>query len=1064
MDRSRIKSILPKPSPSQVQAKAGNGRGLSTSSTPNSASARSSPAPSGPNLNSGGSGNGTSSRKRSLAAGVKRKSSADLRKPKIKKELHSYSSHDPAETNNQMGHSRGIYDDNVEDYDDDDEQDHYNDNSNGNEDNHNTGSGKSARAGSGSGPTTKNTGHRPVTSCTFCRQHKIKCNASENFPNPCSRCDRMALKCEIDPQFRPKKGSQIQSLKSDVDELKAKIEMLTKNETLLTQALTQQNLNFNSSVLSNTNFPSNFSSRNFAGSVNNDLTSDVGVLSPSRLSNSHIAHDSSVVPVEYSPNSSELNHNPDFAQINLASPQTALTPSLASNNGPVHTNTGSGPLNIKENSDNSPQSTHNSPVIDNFVLGDICLPLQKANELHDKFAKDYLPFLPIFNPSNATDLYYKSQLLFWSVILTASLSEPEPSLYMNLSSLIKQLAIETCWIRTPRSTHVIQALIILSVWPLPNEKVLDDCSYRFVGLAKNLSLQLGLHRGGDFIKEFSRTQVSLGPDSEKWRTRSWLAVFFCEQFWSSTLGLPPSITTTDYLLEHARIDQELPKNFRCLISLSIFQCKLVNVMGISVTTPDGLLEPSNRAGSLNMLDRELDRLKFKLQIEDDSIEIYFLYIKLMLCGFAFLPGTPIEDQVKYVSQAYLSSTRIITLISQMINSKEYLLIELPIYIRQALTYSVLILFKLHLSKYLLDRFVDSARQSIVTVHRLLRNTLSSWKDLQNDISRTAKVLENLNIVLYSYPEIFINEEDTSIISRMRSHLTASLFYDLVWCVHEARRRTLHDKQLLDSEREKIKRDREVLLKGSNKRVTPLPFYNQITKDDFKTIITTTPNGTTVTTLVPTDQAMSQAKQTANKSNSVGKSRATLKRNKSTGKQKHENNNDEHGINDSNHTNDNKDKFESNYYNNSLQINGIPLSMLEATGSINDKKLMMSPPRHGDNYSNQNLNLQTPNANQNTSMNIMNNNNNNSTNNTAPGAESNAAMSPNVDPSNPMNNEIFNQNLLLDNPGVGQNFNSNSPVMNNQLDNFFQQQSNGWINSDNFQDDDFLGWFDTNMMN
>ena len=53
----------------------------------------------------------------------------------------------------------------------------------------------------------------------------------------------MGLKCEIDPEFRPRKGSQIQSLKLDVDELKAKIEMLTKNESLLTQALNQHNLN-----------------------------------------------------------------------------------------------------------------------------------------------------------------------------------------------------------------------------------------------------------------------------------------------------------------------------------------------------------------------------------------------------------------------------------------------------------------------------------------------------------------------------------------------------------------------------------------------------------------------------------------------------------------------------------------------------------------------------------------------------------------------------------------------------------------------------------------------------
>ena len=69
------------------------------------------------------------------------------------------------------------------------------------------------------------TGHRPVTSCTFCRQHKIKCNASERFPGACLRCEKMNLKCEIDPQFRPKKGLQIQTLKLDVNDLKAKMEV-----------------------------------------------------------------------------------------------------------------------------------------------------------------------------------------------------------------------------------------------------------------------------------------------------------------------------------------------------------------------------------------------------------------------------------------------------------------------------------------------------------------------------------------------------------------------------------------------------------------------------------------------------------------------------------------------------------------------------------------------------------------------------------------------------------------------------------------------------------------------
>lgn len=838
---------------------------------------------------------------------------------------------------------------------------------------------------------------RPVTSCTFCRQHKIKCNALQNFPSPCTRCSKLGLKCEIDPQFKPKKGLQIQMLIGDVEELKAKIEMLSRNEHLLTQALNQHNLNFMGNNMVHANTHPGFVNRTPYTSQNTPTSA--------------IEHIAGHFP---SPTVSALGHtyNHHGVMVNDATvPAQAVTNLTrvlnvnSTDNSPATNNS-----DHRFDNEMTPQDEKEAlPTYSEFVLGDVRLPIEKADELHDRFMTKFVTFLPILTSQSATQLYTKSQLLFWTVMLTASLSEPEPTLYMSLASLIKQLAIETCWIRTPRSTHVIQALIILSIWPLPNEKVLDDTSYRFVGLAKNLSLQLGLHRSGEFIQEFTRTQANLGPDSDLWRTRSWLAVFICDQFWSSALGLPPSINTTDYLLENARIDNSLPSNFRCLISLSIFQCKLVNVMGISVTRPDGLLEPLNRAASLNILDRELERLKFKLNImEGSSIEIYYLYLRLMICCFAFLPGTPIEDQVKYVSSAYQSSTRIITIASQLLSMNSISLIELPIYVRQAITYSAFLLFKLHLSRYLIDKYVDSARQSIVTVHRLYRNTLSSWKDLQNDISRTAKVLENLNIVLYTYPEIFATSGTSnsggSIISRMRSHLTASLFYDLVWCIHEARRRKSLGKGE-DGEETKVKQEGGDK-NNYNKRTQPLPFYNQITKDDFKTIMTTTPNGTTITTLVPTDRALNEAKIASG-----------------DGSKK------------------------------PLEINGIPLSMLEATGSTKDADAsnyasVMSPSQ---------LNVSEVAANEQTTY-------------SQPIAQPSGpfqemqplASVPHEQQQPPLVMYDVQGSPVDEGGAYPYNASFPAPGMADQLDNFFQQQSHGWLNNNN-QEDDFLGWIDVTMI-
>lgn len=773
----------------------------------------------------------------------------------------------------------------------DDDQNVHNDSSN-NTNNTNTTTGRSKST------SNSNAGHRPVTSCTHCRQHKIKCNASEKFPDPCSRCQRMNLKCEIDPQFRPKKGSQIQSLRNDVDELRSKIAFLTKNENLIAQVLQKTNIEGAEILAKNhgDNTDGNGENKNSI-SNNSGRGKENKMITPPLVAKTHLKKDPVLLSLDGKSNSIPLINDSavNKEQLNVAlkaavrsvseSPAT-FTPSEnindASFNGKsvtTHVNTHAIPQN------NISPNTH----ISEFVLGDVKISIEKAKTLHKNFVDNFLPYLPILISNDPIELYQQSQLLFWTVMLTSCLSDPVPSLYMSFASLIKQLAIETCWIRTPRSTHIVQSLLILSTWPLPNQKVLDDCSYRFIGLAKSLSLQLGLHRG-KFMSEFSRTQVAL-PDAEKWRSRTWLAVFFCEQFWSSNLGLPPSLQT-DFILESARIDQSLPKNFRCLISLAIFQAKLVNIMGLNVSSPDGLMEPANRAAPLHIMERELERLAFKLQIDDLVVECYYLYVKLMVCLFSFLPETTSEDQAKYVTIAYNSATRIITIMSKLLEKRQ--LTEYPIYLRHSVTTAAFILFRLHLTPYLLPKYIDSARQSIVTVHRLFRNMLGAWKDVENDISRTATVLEKLNFVIITHPELYVDTQ--GIIVRMRSHLTGSLFYDLVWNIHEARRRSIEGSKDLNLSKRKCKS------KSVNKPL-PLPFYNQITKDDFTAITTTTPNGTTITKLVPTDQAIINAKESAFK---AGLSKPT-------------------------------------------EINGIPLAMLEATGSISSKPSKVSLNRN-DNIS------------------------------------------------------------------------------------------------------------------
>ncbi|CAI1803865.1 hypothetical protein SEUBUCD646_0B00570 [Saccharomyces eubayanus] len=867
--------------------------------------------------------------------------------------------------------------------------------------------------------------HRPVTSCTHCRQHKIKCDASQNFPHPCSRCEKIGLHCEINPQFRPKKGSQLQLLRQDVDEVKAKLDTLLANDGVFVHFL--QHIPMGNSILNKLNLrpaptpgtiipnpdssPSSGSptssttqrdskvsvqtylskepqllqanhsnSKNkfktsnepasrttlrassLAAGVKNKVETDANKLPP-LLNDSALPNNSKeglppALQMAYYRNNSATNTPNGPFSPNHASSSPHNTPATATsimNKGPstiiAHADTNKIPNKAKTpvvaTTTTMPLLPSPHASVDEFVLGDIRISIDKANRLHHVFVTRYLPYFPIMYSNNATELYSQSQLLFWTVMLTASLSDPEPTMYSKLSSLIKQLAIETCWIRTPRSTHISQALLILCIWPLPNQKVLDDCSYRFVGLAKSLSYQLGLHRG-EFISEFTRTQTSM-PNAEKWRTRTWLGIFFAELCWASILGLPPT-SQTDYLLEKALScgneepdknsnntnnnncanvnDDEnttntndespsenkykLPERFRRLLSLANFQAKLSHIIGSSTSSPDGLLEPKYRAETLSILGKELDLLAKSLKFQnDDVVNIYFLYVKLTVCCFAFLPETPPTDQIPYVTEAYLTATKIVTLLNNLLETQQ--LIELPIYIRQAATFSALILFKLQLTPLLLDKYLDSARQSVVTIHRLYRNQLTAWTtSVENDISRTASMLEKLNFVLITHPEVFVEED--GIISRMRSHLTGSLFYDLVWCVHEARRREMdseYNKQALKRAAEKRKFSSNDIYSDPSstggimdRKLYPLPLYNHISRDDFETVTKTTPSGTTVTTLIPTKNALKQAEELAKT-----------------------NNRDSDGS--------------------IMEINGIPLSMLGETGSVKFQSLFANTGNNND---------------------------------------------------------------------------------------------------------------------
>ncbi|KAL6932849.1 hypothetical protein ACO0R3_001937 [Hanseniaspora guilliermondii] len=723
----------------------------------------------------------------------------------------------------------------------------------------------------------KNTsGHRPVTSCTHCRQHKIKCNALETLPQPCARCLKMNLVCEVNPDFKPQKGSQLTILKNDINDLKMKLNYLVRNEGIIANCI---KVNKESdellSKLKDIKYIPNLSSLN--ENVKNEEL------------NISTKFDQLPVLLQKAISSSEnysINENKNVST-SINSPTESATGNPTSINN-ILSKIKSTTDSPSTSSSYSSNRNNNSKKSRSFTLGDVTLSLENATNLYDNFQKKYLSFFPIVKlTTSVKELYKQSPILFWTIMLTSSLSSTTPELYLALSELIKIKIMQKCWLDTPRSAYIIQALLILSCWPLPSQKMMDDCSYRFLGFAKNLAMQLGLHRGA-FMWEFSRTQTMLNKDeqnneqinddeikndNELWRTRTWIAVFIQEQIWSSLLGLPNN-TKVDFLVEKAlnETDDEklLPLRLKNLLILTNFQNKMQEQLASNVKSQDGLYEHEQRYPLIQSLIDELQLMKNSRNFENDKImEIYYLYVKMTLLFYYFLPSNEKDDSnlneellTEKVTEAYLAGVKVVTLTTKLLQEDKYQLLELPIYIRNCITYTSLMLFKLYLTPLLKEAYVTSCRQSIVTVHRFFRNQYFAWTSVvENDISRLGNVLERLNFVLIAHPELFIqriNEKNScdGLITKMRSHLSNTLFYDLVWYVHEARKRENDPNWKIQLNVE----SNETFEENRKKKLTPLPFYNQISKDDFETVTVTTDDGISVTTLVPTKKAIDRAKK------------------------------------------------------------------------------------------------------------------------------------------------------------------------------------------------------------
>ena len=120
-------------------------------------------------------------------------------------------------------------------------------------------------------------------------------------------------------------------------------------------------------------------------------------------------------------------------------------------------------------------------------------------------------------------------LLFWAIIAVATRASPTLcGLRPQLVWPIRRLASES--VLQPRSTQVVQALLLLSIWPMPYAALIDDPSWTFSGIATQKALQLGMYRPFSTLLQQARGDEEVAQRIQ----RTWITCVLVSQTYASS--------------------------------------------------------------------------------------------------------------------------------------------------------------------------------------------------------------------------------------------------------------------------------------------------------------------------------------------------------------------------------------------------------------------------------------------------------------------------------------------------------------------------------------------------
>lgn len=407
-----------------------------------------------------------------------------------------------------------------------------------------------------------------------------------------------------------------------------------------------------------------------------------------------------------------------------------------------------------------------------FSVGDVTLTAAQAREHFQRYfaqGHQYLPFK--LKSQSPEEVYMKCSLLFWAVCAAASTWK----LRSQLAGPIKAMVSESMY--SPRSVEIVQALLILCVWPGTITSLSHDPSHLYSSMAVQMSLQLGLHQPSSYgcdspdFASSSAAEVKLA---------TWLACLIVGHMQASALGVPPFLTIDHQhlkVLDSPMVDVNLSR--LCRIHHLLDQAN--QSLSSQCPTASGILDTGARLGMIRQFGEQFCSLREQyLGNMNNVVTIALLSAKVQLWSFAFFDDIPVSPELlKIVNDAKEDACEVIDLCYHRN------LATAPYYVRRAMCYCAFVLVKFMRSLYHVQ--TEVLEDHIERVCQALSTSTCSQEDIDYKACNALRALPYI--------------EDKKLSPPIASRMGASVVYDLlrIWAENDyGRTRSIEqDTQMCD---------------------------------------------------------------------------------------------------------------------------------------------------------------------------------------------------------------------------------------------------------------------------